>query len=66
VYTNSSFLTKMVYVSGMFIYPAVHLSGGHCISFLEYVHPYDVSLVADNKIRMNELQLVSTGFYYWK
>ena len=31
-YTNVLFWAKMVHVSGMFIYPAAHLSGVHCIT----------------------------------
>jgi len=30
-YTNVLFWAKMVHVSEMFIYPAVHLSGVHCM-----------------------------------
>ena len=30
-YTNVPFWDKMVHLSGMFIYPAVHLCGVHCI-----------------------------------
>ena len=39
-YTKVPFWAKIVHVSGMFIYPAVHLSGVHCIYIYIYIHTH--------------------------